>query len=440
MQKNKVLIQGMHCESCAIRIEQALNAIEGIEQVSVNREKGEAIIGFNGPAPTYEQIEKAICDVGYSIGSAEDVPWISKRAKDYTHLLIGGVILGALYLIARMTGLLDLRLDTTGENIWVALLVGLTAGVSSCMALIGGLTLGFSARHAELHPEATPLQNFRPHLFFNAGRLLGYALLGGFIGLIGSVISISTTILNLMAFAVGIVMVFLGLKLIDIFPILKNKTITLPKALSNVLGLRDSDKEYSHSGAFIAGSLTFFLPCGFTQAMQLYAVSTGDFGKGALVMFLFAVGTTPGLLGIGWLSSVFKGLRARIFFATAGLVVIVMGSITIANALPPLPSLTQQHPAVTESILNGGAQEVRMTQGPNGYSPNQFILKKGVPVRWIVDSTSQYSCANYLVMSDYDVRQTLKPGENVIEFTPTEDGKIPFACSMGMYRGTFIVQ
>ena len=34
---------------------------------------------------------------------------------------------------------------------------------------------------------------------------------------------------------------------------------------------------YSNQGALVLGALTFFLPCGFTQAMQLYAISTGSF-------------------------------------------------------------------------------------------------------------------------------------------------------------------
>jgi sulfite exporter TauE/SafE len=46
-------------------------------------------------------------------------------------------------------------------------------------------------------------------------------------------------------------------------------------------------------GAFISGALTFFVPCGFTFAMQLYAMQTGSFWMGAVVMLLFAGGTLP---------------------------------------------------------------------------------------------------------------------------------------------------
>ncbi|MDR2416217.1 MAG: sulfite exporter TauE/SafE family protein [Candidatus Peribacteria bacterium] len=39
--------------------------------------------------------------------------------------------------------------------------------------------------------------------------------------------------------------------------------------------------------------MTFFVPCGFTFAMQLYAMQTGSFLSGGVVMLLFAVGTLP---------------------------------------------------------------------------------------------------------------------------------------------------
>ncbi|NCP77121.1 sulfite exporter TauE/SafE family protein [bacterium] len=42
-----------------------------------------------------------------------------------------------------------------------------------------------------------------------------------------------------------------------------------------------------------SGALTFFLPCGFTLAMQAYAITTGSFITGALTMMAFALGTAP---------------------------------------------------------------------------------------------------------------------------------------------------
>jgi len=232
---------------------------------------------------------------------------------------------------------------------------------------------------------------------------------------------------------VGGVMIFLGLKLMEIFPRLKNTTIALPKNISKFFGLHKEQKEYSHTNSFITGALTFFLPCGFTQAMQLYAVSSGSFIQGAAIMSLFALGTAPGLLGIGGLASVFKGKQAKIFFSAAGMAVILFGSFNIANG----SQLAFQKQVAVNNVQAeiDGIQEIRMTQGDRGYSPNTFTVQKGKKIRWIITSTNPYNCASSLVVPKYGISKYLEKGENIIEFVPTETGEIPFSCSMGMYRG-----
>ncbi len=244
-------------------------------------------------------------------------------------------------------------------------------------------------------------------------------------------------------------MVLLGLQLTEIFPRLSGLQFTLPKGISRALGIKEqSDKEYSHKNSFIMGATTFFLPCGFTQAMQLFAISSGSPVTGALTMGVFALGTAPGLLGIGGLTSVIKGAFARPFFKFAGLVVIFMALFNISNGLnlsgidvnafisPKTTSVAGDDPNIT---LRDGVQIVKMTQTSSGYSPNSFTIKKGVPVKWIVTSENAFTCAASIVSPKLGIRKNLEAGENIIEFTPTEAGQVRFTCSMGMYSGVFNV-
>ena len=216
--------------------------------------------------------------------------------------------------------------------------------------------------------------------------------------------------------------------------------------MSRILGIGGQQKEYSHKNSLILGASTFFLPCGFTQAMQVIAISTGSFLYGGLVMGLFALGTVPGLLGVGGLTSVAKGALARKFFKFAGLVVLLFAIFNLSNGL----NLTGFNFAYgqTENAVNlndpnvtleNGVQVVRMTETGSGYSPNSFTIRQGIPVRWIIDAQAPYSCAASLSMPKYNIRKYLKQGENIIEFTPKETGRIPFSCSMGMYTGVFNV-
>ena len=438
MPKITVPIKGMHCRSCEILIEKNLKNIAGVNKASVSHKLETANIYYNQALPASEAIKQAVREAGYDIGRKEPSPWLSRDRNDYANLLKGAAILAVLYLAARGLGLFTIGVPTESTGLLVVLVVGLVAGISTCMALVGGLVLGLSARHAELHPEISTKEKFVPHIYFNLGRILGFGLLGGVIGLLGSVARPSTGTLGFMTVGIGGVMIFLGLKLVEIFPALKDKSLSLPKSVARFFGLNKEQKEYSHQGSFITGALTFFLPCGFTQAMQLYAVSSGSFSRGAMIMALFALGTAPGLLGIGGLASIFKGQKAKVFFASTGLAVILLGWFNIANG----SQLLWQGKAgsvVPVAVNSAGAQEVRMTQGSAGYSPNEFTIVKNKPVKWIINSTNQFSCASSIVVPKYGISQYLKKGENIIEFTPTETGQIQFSCSMGMYRGVFNV-
>lgn len=440
MSKLILPIRGMHCRSCEMIIEQNLNKLAGVKKAKVDHKIGRAEIFYEGSAPDQEVLSQAIKNAGYSIGDKEKLSWFSRDWSDYKNLFWAMFILLGLYLLAKWFGIFTLDVDTSNAGLFTVLLVGLVAGISTCMALVGGLVLGLSARHAELHPEATSKQKFAPHLFFNLGRVIGFAFLGGLIGLVGGVFKMSTNTLGFMTVIVGLVMLFLGLKLIEIFPALRDKSLSLPKSIGRFLGIAKESKEYSHFGAFVAGILTFFLPCGFTQAVQLYAVSTGSFIQGAFIMSLFALGTALGLLGIGGLSSVFKGQRAKIFFATAGLAVIIFGIINISNGSRLVSFAQSPAGEGTDIVQSDKVQEIRMEQNSYGYRPNQFTVKQGVKVRWIINSTNPYSCASSLVVPAYGISRYLEKGENIIEFTPNKKGVIAFSCSMGMYRGKFIVE
>ncbi len=444
MQKN-IPIRGMHCRSCELLLEDAIGGVQGVTKVNVNFRKGCATVEHGTDIPSQNEIESAVKTAGYTVGEPGKLPWITSDATDWRYIVFGIAVIVVLYYALRGTGLLTFSLDENNVNVGFALLLGLVAGVSTCMALVGGLILGVAARHAELHPEATSWQKFRPHLFFNAGRVLGYAVLGGALGFLGSALQISGGALAVLTLAVGAVMIILGLKLTNLSPRISATSFTLPTSVARFLGMSKHQKEYSHRASMLTGALTFFLPCGFTQAMQLYAISTGDPKTGAIVMGAFALGTAPALLGIGGLSSVMKGTAARVFYATVGVLVIAFGLYNIQSGIAVLPLSSSDNnaeedvPADNDAVPEG-TQVLRMTQGASGYTPSNLKVKVGVPVRWVITSESSFTCAANIIVPSLGINKTLKKGENIITFTPSKKGSIPFSCSMGMYRGTITVE
>lgn len=446
-----VPIKGMHCRSCELLIEGELCSIEGIKKVEVSQKRGLAEVAYEGKL-NYEAVGSAIEGAGYAIGLPEKKPLLTRDFNVYQEILVFLIAIFLGYVLLDIFGI-KITLPAVANHpssLLVVLLIGLTAGFSTCMALIGGLVLGVSARFAEKHPLATPLEKFKPHLFFNLGRITSYVFFGAIIGLAGSFFQLSGFGLGLLLVFVSIVMLLMGLQLTGLSPRLEDFKITLPTFIAKSFRINTrTEAEYSNKNSALMGALTFFLPCGFTQAMQLFAMTTGNPLSGALIMGTFALGTSPGLLGIGGLTSLVKGAFAQSFFRIAGVIVIALSLFNLNNGL----NLTGLNPryanfqAKTDVLaaddsptqIENGVQIIRMVQDAGGYNPKIFTVKKDMPVKWIIDSKDPNTCAASIVADKIGVQKLLHPGENTIEFTPKEVGNIRFTCSMGMFGGTIKV-
>lgn len=453
--KKTYFIKGMHCASCELLIEDEVTKIPGVKKCKVNFRNGIAEISSNTQLKL-QDVQNAIEEAGYTLGKDEK-NFFSHNINDYISVFTAILGVFALYFLAKAVGIFDLGSQIGGSynNLPVVFLIGITAGVSTCMAIVGGLVLGASARFAEKHPRATPLQKFKPHVFFNLGRITSYIILGGVIGFLGSILQLSSSFTGLLTIAVGFVMLLLGIQLTELIPGVNKVKITLPSWISKKFGINNkSSAEYSHTNSAIMGALTFFLPCGFTQAMQLYSISTGSALIGALTMGTFALGTAPGLLGIGGLTSVVKGAFARHFFRFAGVIVVFLAFFNIANGINLTGFNTNSVLSYTNSAkaegqkqqaddpnvtLENGIQTVKMTQTGNGYEPNSFTIQKGIPVKWVINSIEPYSCAASILMPEFKIAKVLSKGENIIEFIPSKLGTLSFSCNMGMYTGKFNV-
>ena len=90
--------------------------------------------------------------------------------------------------------------------------------------------------------------------------------------------------------------------------------------------------------------------------------------------------------------------------------------------------------------VKNGVQEVQFyVQGAN-YYPNPIRVKKGIPVRLVADMGRIPGCSRSIVIPEFGIRKVVREGDNVIEFTPDKSGTFSFSCSMGMYRGTIVVE
>lgn len=444
--KKYYTISGTHCRSCELLIEQHVGQIPGVTHVRVDHRTGAMAVTYGDAAhPDELAVSRAVGAAGYRLGTTGKLPFISRNGDDWAEAITAVCIVFLLFLGYKL-----LSLDTLGAGLTAAagpasaLVIGLIAGISTCMALIGGLVLGLAARHAQMHPTATSWQKFQPHIAFNVGRIASFALFGGIIGAAGSVFRITGGTLGMLIVIAGATMIVLGIKLTGLAPRIQN--FTLPAGIGRLVGANRASSGYSHVRAMGSGALTFVLPCAFTQMMQVFAISTGSFVQGALVMSAFALGTAPGLLGIGGLSSVVRGNAGRMFMKTAGVAVLLLGIWNISNGWN-LTGITLGSDATAAvgtqtgavATVRDGAQYLTTEQNGLGYNPNTIRVKAGVPFVWTINSTNSYTCAASISVPAFGILQNLAPGPNVIEFTPTKPGRIKYSCAMGMITGSIIV-
>ena len=87
-----------------------------------------------------------------------------------------------------------------------------------------------------------------------------------------------------------------------------------------------------------------------------------------------------------------------------------------------------------------GVQEATI-KVKGGYDPDVVVVKKGKPVRLNFLRQESAMCSEMVIFDKLQKSAKLPEGETVsIEFTPMQNGEIPFQCQMGMLRGKVIVE
>lgn len=230
-----------------------------------------------------------------------------------------------LFALLQRIGIVNL-VSVDNITYGVAFVIGIIASLSTCMAVVGGLVLSMSATFARQGDTA------RPQILFHIGRLVSFFILGGAIGAVGSAFQLGTTGTFALGMIIGLVMLTLGINLLDMFPWTKRLQPSMPKFLSRkILDVKKMNHTLTPT---LVGIATFFLPCGFTQSMQIYTLTTGNFLQGGLTMLSFALGTLPVLALVGLSSfSIQNKSQAGIFFKSAGLIVILFALFNIINSL-----------------------------------------------------------------------------------------------------------
>jgi sulfite exporter TauE/SafE/copper chaperone CopZ len=430
----------MRCASCERLIEDELKQIPGVveTEVSLSKKKAGIRLAEGAPEPNLVLFNRGLEVHGYKLHEPSAAPVCevtptSRRASIWHAAL---AFCAVLVFAALALGPLRRSLPeaAVGASLIAALGLGVIASVSTCLASTGAFLLSMSTRFS----------GTKALVGIHAGRVITFIIGGALLGLLGGSLPDSTFVYGVLGLVLGTMFLLFGLQLLGWLPTRLNALIRLPRFFDRFA----TSTAGKGSAPWVVGAVTFFLPCGFTQTAQAIALASGSPVRGALFMGVFALGTLPVLAGLSAAGS-FAVLRGKFFQAVAGAALVLMafgqldGGLSLFGSPVTFGGLAADlwSNVRTAVVTDALAQEqlIRMTVQYGAFSPNRFVIKKGVPVRWEVNGVDISGCASTLVSPRLGINQTLIKGLNVFRFTPKEAGSIPFSCSMGMIRGTFSV-
>ncbi|MCX6822539.1 MAG: sulfite exporter TauE/SafE family protein [candidate division SR1 bacterium] len=429
-----IYIQGMHCTSCEMLVKQASEKIDGVKVKSISARKGVMDVEIQNEE-LLSQIEQAIRDSGYRIGAAKQTTESEKI--NWKNVVLSLIIVA---IIAAIFSQIDVSkfLPSIGDklSLGVALLMGIIASVSTCLAIVGSIVIGFS-EFADTNQGTR--QHVKTQLSFHAGRVGGFFLLGGILGLIGQAIALSLTTTTILTIIVGIIVLWMGLHLLHIVPNITSLGVHLPK--------KRSERTLTTKNPIFApliGALTFFLPCGFTLSMQLIAINTGSFLRGGLAMAIFALGTVPVLFAVGLGSSYIKEKKFTLLHTIIGTLIVFFGIFMIMNGRRLLGGITGLSNTTQSATFTGEYQRIEAGFDGLALVPGTITLKAGGNYELVVTPTENgKGCMVTQTIPGLDSSvHTIVKGQPIIyKFVNIKKGTYNVICgTMGMYQGKIIVQ
>ena len=232
--------------------------------------------------------------------------------------------------------------------------LGFLGSFGHCAGMCGPLAVAFalSGNQVTLNPfgrsplAPTRAQSWGPilrfHLLLNLGRTLSYAIAGGAIGSLGSLLvaggqltGIDSPLRQGLSAVTGLLLIWFGLAQV--------RPQWLPRIpLWHPLARGPQRERLEKTMVAIAGQSRWWMPlavglvwglipCGFLYAAQIKAAETGSAIGGSLTMLAFGLGTVPTMVLTGlWAGSVSQDRRSQLF-RIAGWVTIAIGGLTLAR-------------------------------------------------------------------------------------------------------------
>ncbi len=216
--------------------------------------------------------------------------------------------------------------------------LGFLGSFGHCVGMCGPLTVAFSLSQKD-KANGHWLSSFSFHFLLNLGRILSYALVGGLLGSLSSLLLVSgqfagigSQLRQFMVIFTGLLLIWLGLTQINPnflpkIPILHPLQGNLHNSLSSLMTKLSFQTRWWM--ALILGIFWGLIPCGFLYTAQIKAIETGNLWLGMISMLAFGLGTMPMMLGVGISASRLSSDRRSQLFRLGGFLTLTIGILTL---------------------------------------------------------------------------------------------------------------
>jgi sulfite exporter TauE/SafE/copper chaperone CopZ len=444
-------ITGMQCADCENHIVEAVAGLPGIIKAQASFTDETLTLDLDNDIISLKTVCAAVKSAGYEC---------SNRARHEPaglgkHFVLIVIAITGIILLLQLNKLvqLDLSPEDIGKtaNYGLLFLVGILTSFH-CIGMCGGFVISYTVAGVK---SGKP--DYFSHLLYGLGKTLSYSGFGALFGLIGGAITFTLGMRSLVSAIAGIFLILYGLSMMEAFSGLRRLHLRLPFFVNRFL-VRWRQRT---SNPFIIGLLNgLMIACGPLQAMYIMAAGTGSALAGATMLAVFALGTLPVMLAFGYFAGMISSGATQRFMKISAVIILLLGAAMLnrsllisgsgydVNSLLSRASLAFQERFMTwrhdhadaGSHLQDGYQVIYMEAEATAYKPDQFNLRYGIPVKWIINVKELSSCNKRIIVPALDMTIDLKPGLQVVEFTPQQMGAISWSCYMGMIPGTFIVR
>ena len=208
-------VKDMVCNSCEKIIEEDVKKLDGIKNVKASFKTSVVTISYDSDKCSYSDIKRIITECGYTV-----MPHSNSNNNSSEFIKNAILIIGLVFVMTKLTSLSNYfdisSILNSNATYFIIFIVGLLSSLH-CVGMCGGIMLS----------QSLSTNNVKAPLLYNLGRVISYTVIGGIIGTIGSVLSVSTQASIIIYIIAGALMIIHGANTMG-FSILRGFSFKLP--------------------------------------------------------------------------------------------------------------------------------------------------------------------------------------------------------------------